>query len=68
MSLDKLNNLNEKLEQHVNETGKAYITHTKLNGKYTLRVCIGQTNVEKRHVKELVQLLKEQADLLGADT
>jgi len=56
-SPEELNLLNETLEQKINETGKAYITHTKLEGKYTLRVCIGQTNVEQRHVDELLNLL-----------
>lgn len=63
-SLKKLNELNEKLEQKINGTGKAYISHTKLNGKYTLRVCIGQTNVEKRHIDEFLSLLKEQISKL----
>lgn len=63
-SLEKLNDLNLSLEQKINNTGKAYITHTKLNGKYTLRVCIGQTNVEKRHVVALLDLLKEQVSEL----
>ena len=63
-SLKRLNELNEKLEQKINGTGKAYITHTKLNGKYTLRMCIGQTNVEKKHVDEFLKLLKEQVSNL----
>ncbi|HWS14174.1 MAG TPA: pyridoxal-dependent decarboxylase, partial [Rhodocyclaceae bacterium] len=30
--------------------GRLYLTHTKLNGRYTLRMCIGQTHTEERHV------------------
>ena len=63
-SLERLNELNEKLEQSINATGKAYITHTKLHGKYTLRACIGQTNVEKKHVDEFLDLLKKQVNEL----
>jgi len=59
-SLEQLNDLNKTLEQNINCTGNAYITHTKLNGIYTLRVCIGQTNVEKRHVNQFLKLLYEQ--------
>jgi len=59
-SVEKLNELNKSLEQNINATGKAYLTHTKLDGKYTLRVCIGQTNVEQRHVDALFDLLNEQ--------
>ena len=63
-SLEKLNELNKSLEQNINSTGNAYITHTKLNGKYTLRMCIGQTNVEKRHVDAFWNLLNEHVSRL----
>lgn len=59
-SLETLNFLNKSLEQNINATGKAYISHTKLHGKYTLRVCIGQTNVEKKHVDGFLKLLTEE--------
>ena len=62
-----LNELNAQLEKDVNDSGKAYITHTKINGKYTLRACIGQTNVAQRHVEALFNLLKEHAKLLSID-
>jgi aromatic-L-amino-acid decarboxylase len=60
-----LNELNSQLERSVNDTGEAFITHTKIDGKYTLRACIGQTNVEKRHVQALVELLRTQAQKIG---
>lgn len=63
-SSEELNELNEKLEQNINATGKAYLTHTKLDGVYTLRVCIGQTHVEQRHVDGLFQLLSDQIAIL----
>jgi hypothetical protein len=28
------------------------LTHTKMQEKFTLRMCIGQINTEHRHVKE----------------
>lgn len=61
---EDLNELNALLEKQINDSGEAYITHTKIDGKYTLRACIGQTNVEKRHVDALFELLKERARLL----
>ena len=63
--IERLNELNSLLEKRVNDTGKAYITHTKLDGRYVLRACIGQTNVEKRHVVALIELLKEQSMEVG---
>jgi len=47
---NQLNKINELLLNNINQTGQIYLTHTKLNGKYTLRMVIGQTNVERRHV------------------
>ena len=42
----------------VNETGKIFFTHTKLNGQIVLRMSIGQTNTEEKHVKKAWKLLK----------
>ncbi|MFO8234010.1 MAG: pyridoxal-dependent decarboxylase [Bacteroidales bacterium] len=47
-----LNAMNEQLLHKVNKTGRMYFTHTKVHGKYTLRMVIGQTEVEQRHVEE----------------
>ena len=47
---NKINDINERLMDKLNATGKVYFTHTKLNNKYTLRFVIGQTEVQERHV------------------
>ncbi len=46
-----INALNEKLLHRINELGKIYLTHTKVNGFYTLRMVIGQTNSSHNHVR-----------------
>ena len=59
----ELNRINEALLNKINDTGQIYLTHTKLNGKYVLRMVIGQTNVEQRHVDaawELIRVLSAQ--------
>lgn len=56
-----LNRLNKQLLEGVNKTGKLFITHTKLDGKYTLRMVIGNTNVEQRHVDNAWNLINKQA-------
>ena len=40
------------LLEKLNASGKMYLTHTVLDGKYALRLCVGQTHVEERHVRE----------------
>jgi aromatic-L-amino-acid/L-tryptophan decarboxylase len=52
---------NMQLMNAVNETGKAYFTHTKLNGQVVLRFSIGQTHTEERHVKQTWELIKQTA-------
>lgn len=59
--LEQINRFNEELEKKLNASGKIYITHTKLNGKYTLRLVIAQTYVEERHVREAWELIKHVA-------
>ncbi len=50
--------LNEKLLQNINETGKLFISHTKLNGKFVLRVSISGLRTEERHVREAWDLIQ----------
>jgi len=45
----------------LNASGKAYLTHTKLNGNYVIRMSIGQTHTEQHHVAEVWRLLNESA-------
>ena len=53
-----------QLMNTVNETGKIYFTHTKLNGQVVLRFCIGQTNTEEKHVKAAWELVQQTAEKL----
>ncbi|MEZ5105150.1 MAG: pyridoxal-dependent decarboxylase [Draconibacterium sp.] len=55
---------NMKLMNEVNQTGKVYFTHTKLNGQVVLRMSIGQTNTEEKHVKAAWNLICESAKRL----
>ena len=52
------NKLNEDLLNHINNTGEIYITHTRLNDLFTLRLCVGQTHTDVNHVKEAWELIK----------
>ncbi|MFP4046874.1 MAG: pyridoxal phosphate-dependent decarboxylase family protein [Bacteroidales bacterium] len=63
--IEQLNALNETLMHKINDSGNIYLTHTKLNGNYTLRMVIGQTDVERRHVVEAWKTIREIAEELG---
>lgn len=58
---DELNRINEILLKKLNASGKVYLTHTRLNSKYTLRMVIAQTNVKQEHVDKAWGLVCEMA-------
>ena len=51
----------EALLRAVNESGEAYLSHTRVHGRYVLRVSIGATFTERRHVEALWALLQRLA-------
>lgn len=53
----ELNAINEKLLDLINADGRAFLSHTKLNGKYAIRLVIGQTNVEMKHVEKVLDVI-----------
>ncbi len=58
---EMLNRMNEELLLAVNSTGKMYMTHTKLDGKYTLRMVTSQTSIDGSHVEQAWNLLVNTA-------
>jgi aromatic-L-amino-acid decarboxylase len=57
----QLNEINKKLMDQLNATGKLYLTHTKVDGQFLLRLVIGQTHVERNHVIESWKIIQETA-------
>jgi aromatic-L-amino-acid/L-tryptophan decarboxylase len=53
--------LNAAIMHRVNASGEAYLSHTKLNGRYVLRLAIGNIRTEERHVARAWELLREAA-------
>ncbi len=61
----KLDILNEAIMHGVNATGKALLSHTRLNDKLTLRLSIGNIRTTEKHVRQVWELLNEQLSLLS---
>lgn len=57
----KLDELNKQLIEAVNKSGDLFLTHTKLDGKYTIRTVIGNTNVTHKHVIAARDIIKQKA-------
>jgi aromatic-L-amino-acid/L-tryptophan decarboxylase len=57
-SQEELNRINEDLLKKINASGKAYLSHTKVNGNFTIRMVIANTYVERRHVEETWKLIR----------
>jgi aromatic-L-amino-acid decarboxylase len=53
--------VNQALMDRLNRSGDLYLTHTRLGGRLTLRLCVGQTNTTARHVERAWQRIKEEA-------
>lgn len=50
--------INQRIMDTVNASGRMFITHTKLDDKLTLRMAIGQTHTEMRHVSDAWSRIK----------
>jgi aromatic-L-amino-acid decarboxylase len=56
----RLDALNEAVMHSVNATGKAFLSHTKLNDRLTLRLSIGNIRTTERHVEQVWELLNKE--------
>jgi aromatic-L-amino-acid decarboxylase len=62
-----LDTLNERLLDATNETGEVFLSHTRLSGKLTLRLAIGNVRTSEAHVRRAWELLQEHAARLDAE-
>jgi len=53
--------LNERLLDAVNATGEIFLSHTRLEGRYVLRLAVGNLHTTEAHVARAWALLQEKA-------
>lgn len=58
--VEDLNAFNERIMNEINASGDAYLSHTMLNGKFTLRLSVGNIRVEERHLRKVWEILKSK--------
>lgn len=56
-----LDQLNQRLLADLNASGNLYLTHTRLRGRYVIRLVAGQTYLERHHVQAAWELILEVA-------
>ena len=56
----RLDALNEQLMHAVNATGQAFLSHTRLDNKFTLRLAVGNIRTTEEHVRRVWELLNRQ--------
>jgi aromatic-L-amino-acid decarboxylase len=56
----EVNEFNKNLMDAINNSGKAFLSHTVLNGKFTIRVVISGIRTEEKHVKEVYEVLIDE--------
>lgn len=54
-----LDALNEELMDRVNSTGELFITHTKLNGKFVIRLVVSGIRTKEDHVRKAWDLIQK---------
>ncbi|KPK78140.1 MAG: amino acid decarboxylase, partial [Phycisphaerae bacterium SM23_30] len=52
---------NKRIMDQLNQSGLLYLTHTVLNDRFTLRLSVGQTHTQARHVENAWRLLQKTA-------
>lgn len=60
---DALDDLNQRILDRVNQTGEAFLSHTRLHDRLTLRLAIGNIRTQEEHVRRAWELLQEAFSL-----
>ncbi|GIV68803.1 MAG: pyridoxal-dependent decarboxylase [Caldilinea sp.] len=56
--------VNQQLMDRLNRSGDLFLTHTRLDGKLTLRMSIGQTHTQLKHVQRAWERIQAEAQWL----
>ena len=64
---EDLDRANEAIMDAVNRSGEVFLSHTRLDGRFAIRVAIGNLRTERRHVDQAWELLRDAARSVEAD-
>jgi aromatic-L-amino-acid/L-tryptophan decarboxylase len=63
---DSLNRLNQRLLDEVNASGEVFLSHTRLDDRFVIRLAIGNLRTTEQHVRRAWEILRERAAQLAA--
>ncbi len=61
---DRLDRLNTRLMEAINRTGQAFLSHTRLKGRFAIRVAINNLRTEDADLDLVWQIVRREADAL----
>ena len=61
---DELNAFNDKLLDEINKTGKLFLSNTKLNGKFVIRIAVSSIRTMEKNVKDAQHLIEQKMNEL----
>jgi aromatic-L-amino-acid/L-tryptophan decarboxylase len=59
---EKVDSINERILETVNASGEVFLSHTRLHGRFVLRVAIGNLRTTERHIRRAWELLRAACD------
>jgi aromatic-L-amino-acid decarboxylase len=59
-----IDQLNSEILEHINASGRAYLTQTKLRGRTVMRIGLGNVLTTKQHLLEAWEIIRETASRL----
>lgn len=67
MSEEELNVFNKNLMDEINSSGKLFLSHTKLNGKFTIRLTISGIRTTEQNVLDAWELIQDKFNILNSN-
>jgi aromatic-L-amino-acid decarboxylase len=59
---------NERLLDAINASGEVFLSHTRLNGRFVLRLAVGNLHTTEAHVRRAWVIIQQRADELAANS